>query len=293
MARRKHSPTSINFVPLRIVVILIVLVALGVGSMCGSGNKEQAPAEEQQTVAERQQPAQPVQTAGKIELPAALQDVPEQIIEHTGFVVSFNKELGQPNWVAWELTAEEAEGAVPRADDFLPDPQVPEAYRVTTADYRGSGYDRGHMCPAADMKWSYKAMNDCFYMTNICPQDHSLNAGSWSTLEKACRRWALREGSVYIAAGPVFKDGKRPAKIGQEHPVAVPDGFFKVVLSLRKGAEKAIGFYYENNSVKQPMEQTAMSVDAVEALTGMDFFPALDDDLENRLEATFKLKEWR
>ena len=182
---------------------------------------------------------------------------------------------------------------MPRADDFLPDPQVAEAYRVTTADYRGSGYDRGHMCPAADMKWSYKAMNDCFYMTNICPQDHSLNAGSWSTLEKACRRWALREGCVYIAAGPVFKAGKRPARIGQEHPVAVPDGFFKVVLSLRKGAEKAIGFYYENISVKQPMEQTAMSVDAVETLTGMDFFPALDDDLENRLEAAFKLKEWR
>ena len=293
MARRKSKPTSINFVPLRVAVILIVIVALGVGSMCGSGNKEQAPAEEQQPVAERQQPAQSVQTAGKIELPAALQGVPEQIIEHTGFVVSFNKELGQPNWVAWELTAEEAEGEVPRADDFLPDPQVAEAYQVTTADYRGSGYDRGHMCPAADMKWSSKAMNDCFYMTNICPQDHSLNAGSWSTLEKACRRWALREGSVYIAAGPVFKTGKQHAKIGQEHPVAVPDGFFKVVLSLRKGAEKAIGFYYENNSVKQPMEQTAMSVDDVETLTGMDFFPALDDDLENRLEATFKLKEWR
>lgn len=293
MARRKSKPTSINFVPLRVAVILIVIVALGVGSMCGSGNKEQAPAEEQQPVAERQHTAQSVQTAGKIEQPAALQGVPEQIIEHTGFVVSFNKELGQPNWVAWELTAEEAEGEVPRADDFLPDPQVAEAYQVTTADYRGSGYDRGHMCPAADMKWSSKAMNDCFYMTNICPQDHSLNAGSWSTLEKACRRWALREGSVYIAAGPVFKTGKQHAKIGQEHPVAVPDGFFKVVLSLRKGAEKAIGFYYENNSVKQPMEQTAMSVDAVETLTGMDFFPALDDDLENRLEATFKLKEWR
>ena len=293
MARRKHSPTSINFVPLRIVVILVVLVALGVGSMCGSGNKEQAAGEEQLPASETQQAAQEVLAAGTIEQPAALQGVPEQIIAHTGFVLSFNKELGQPNWVAWELTAEEAEGTVPRADDFLPDPQVAEAYRVTTADYRGSGYDRGHMCPAADMKWRYKAMNDCFYMTNICPQDHSLNAGSWSTLEKACRRWALREGSVYIAAGPVFKEGKRPARIGQEHPVAVPDGFFKVVLSLRKGAEKAIGFYYENNSVKQPMEQTAMSVDDVETLTGMDFFPALDDDLENRLEATFKLKEWR
>lgn len=293
MARRKHSPTSINFLPLRIIVILIVLVALAVGSMCGSGNKEQAAGEEQLPASETQQTAQEVLAAGKIELPAALQGVPEQIIAHTGFVLSFNKELGQPNWVAWELTAEEAEGTVPRADDFLPDPQVAEAYRVTTADYRGSGYDRGHMCPAADMKWSSKAMNDCFYMTNICPQDHSLNAGSWSTLEKACRRWALREGSVYIAAGPVFKEGKRPARIGQEHPVAVPDGFFKVVLSLRKGAEKAIGFYYENNSVKQPMEQTAMSVDDVETLTGMDFFPALDDDLENRLEATFKLKEWR
>ena len=203
MARRKHSPTSINFVPLRIVVILVVLVALGVGSMCGSGNKEQAAGEEQMPATETQQAAQSAQTAGKIEQPAALQSVPEQIIAHTGFVLSFNKELGQPNWVAWELTAEEAEGTVPRADDFLPDPQVAEAYRVTTADYRGSGYDRGHMCPAADMKWSYKAMNDCFYMTNICPQDHSLNAGSWSTLEKACRRWALREGSLRKAVAKI------------------------------------------------------------------------------------------
>ena len=117
--------------------------------------------------------------------------------------------------------------------------------------------------------------------------------GFFLCAENSYYPWALREGSVYIAAGPVFKAGKRHAKIGQEHLVAVPDGFFKVVLSLRKGSEKAIGFYYENNSVKQPMEQTAMSVDAVEALTGMDFFPALGDDLETRLEAAFKLKEWR
>ena len=133
MARRKHSPTSINFVPLRIVVILIVVVALGVGSMCGSGNKEQAPAAEQQPVTEEQQTAQSAQTAGKIELPAALQGVPEQIIAHTGFVLSFNKELGQPNWVAWQLTAEEAEGTGPRADAFRPVAQVAEAYRVAAA----------------------------------------------------------------------------------------------------------------------------------------------------------------
>ena len=100
MARRKSKPTSINFVPLRVAVILIVIVALGVGSMCGSGIKEQEPAEEQQPVTEGQGPAQSAQTAGKIEQPAALQGVPEQIIEHTGFILSFNKELGQPNWVA-------------------------------------------------------------------------------------------------------------------------------------------------------------------------------------------------
>lgn len=230
-------------------------------------------------------------TGRKIEQPGPMRGVPERIISHTGHTLSFNREHNQPNWVAWELTAAETEGSVPRAADFLPDPQVPEPHRVVTTDYRGSGYDRGHMAPAADMKWSTRAMSECFYMSNICPQDHGLNGGPWATLEKACRRWAVQEGRVYIVCGPVFKAGSRKS-IGNERRVTVPDGFFKVVLSLAEGREKAIGFYYANRAGRQPMEETALSVDSVEKITGIDFFVNLPDRLEARVESRFSLKQW-
>lgn len=227
-----------------------------------------------------------------LELPARMQHTPERIISHTGFTLSFNREHNAPNWVAWQLTDEEAQGTKPRANDFLPDLEVPAPHRVTTDDYKNSGYDRGHMAPAADMKWSSQAMHDCFYMSNMCPQNGSLNSGAWSTLEKACRRWAKQEGSVYIVCGPVYQSS-RPRKIGHEHRVSVPDGFFKVVLSMRKGHEKAIGFYYANRGGKQSMQQTAMSVDEAEKLTGINFFVNLPDQLEDSLEAHFSLKQWK
>ncbi len=228
----------------------------------------------------------------KIELPGRLKHTPERILEHTGFTLSFNREHNNPNWVAWELTADEAAGELPRANDFDPDPLLPENHQVTHADYTNSGYDRGHMVPAADMKWSREAMNDCFYMSNICPQTHTLNAGGWETLESACRRWAKQEGAVYIVCGPVYKGAKHKT-IGKDLKITVPEGFFKVVLSMREGKEKAIGFYYANSNAKQTMEQTATTVDEIEALTGMDFFVNINDKLEERIESTCSLKQWK
>ena len=249
----------------------------------------------------------------KLEMPAGLHGVPERIIEHTGFTLSFNREQNNPNWVAWELTADETDGEETRGNEFLPDPMVPEPHRVTTYDYRGSGYDRGHMCPAADMKWSSDAMHDCFYMSNICPQTHTLNGGGWQVLEKACRRWARQEGAVYVICGPIYgrvggaanvrgiaergesvtmRKGKT-IKIGSEHQVTVPDGFFKCVLSVKPGEEKAIAFYYANNGSSQTMQDAAVSVDDIEALTGMNFFVNLDSRTEARVEAEYDLKAWR
>jgi len=249
------------------------------------------PASASESVAAQARSERPA-TGRKMEQPGPMRGVPERLISHTGHMLSFNREHNQPNWVAWELTAEETEGRIPRAADFLPDPQVPAPHRVVTTDYRGSGYDRGHMAPAADMKWSARAMTECFYMSNICPQDHGLNGGPWATLEKACRRWAVREGRIYIVCGPVFRSG-RHKYVGRERRITVPDGFFKVVLSLAEGREKAIGFYYANRAGKQPMEATALSVDSVEAMTGIDFFVNLPDRLEARVESRFSLKQWR
>lgn len=228
-----------------------------------------------------------------LELPAKLKGVPERIINHEGYTLSFNKDTKCPNWVAWELTAEETQGTVARSQEFFADPDIPPYLRIEPTEYRGSGYDRGHMCPAADMKWSVKAMRECFYMTNMCPQNHNLNGGAWEKLESACRRWAQQEGRIYIVCGPIYHKDRKKVTIGKEQQIRVPDAFFKVVLSVKPGQEKAIGFIYRNDESRQPMGEVCCSVDDVEELTGYDFFVNLDKDTEKRVEASYKLSTWK
>lgn len=235
----------------------------------------------------------PVDAADEVPVEVPATSAGDVVISHTGYELSYNSETNCPNWVAWELTGDEARAYCERYDDFQPDPDIAAPSQVTTRDYSGSGYTRGHMCPAADMRWSAEAQHDCFYMSNMCPQLEYLNTESWEELEKACRQWAKHEGSVYIVCGPVFDKGSKPRTIGRQHKVRVPDGFFKVVLSLRPGHEKAIGFYYAHNSKEQTMAATAMSVDDVEKMTGYDFFPQLSSDLAGRLEATYDLSAWK
>ena len=213
------------------------------------------------------------------------------LIEHEGFSLLFDTKTMCPRWVAWELTAEETRGKVSRQGvDFKADDQVPEQYQVASWDYNGGHYGRGHMCPAGDMKWSQQAMQDCHYMTNICPQTAELNKTWWEHLERACRQWARQDGSVQIVCGPVFSDN--PKRFGKKHKMAVPKGFYKVVLSLKEGREKAIGFYYTNDDAPQPMEDAVRSVDDIEQLTGIDFFSSLPDEQEGRLEAMTDLRVW-
>ena len=226
-----------------------------------------------------------------MEIPA----VPDEgtVIRHTGYTLAYNTVTNCPQWVAWALTREETETkAVSRTDNFKADPELPYINQVEGNDYRNSGYDRGHMCPAADMKWSQQAMSDCFYMSNICPQVPQLNQNWWEHLESACRRWAAQEGEIFICCGPVYHKNKQKNYIGNEHQIRVPDAFFKVVLSLQPNQEKAIAFIYQNTAERQTMEDAVVTVDQAEALTGYDFFPALDDELETQLEASSNLRAW-
>lgn len=214
-------------------------------------------------------------------------------LQHTGFVVSYNPQKCTPSWVAWELTSEETTGPISRKDyDFAPDPLVDTRYQVEKQEYANSGYDRGHMCPAGDMEWSSSAMNDCHYMTNICPQTPKLNQVYWERLESACRRWADFYGSIYIVCGPVYNSTKHTT-IGTNHAIEIPDGYFKVIINLIDGEEKGIGFYYRNDDVRQTMESAALSIDQVEELTGYDFFKELPDEMEKMIESQNKLGSWR
>lgn len=205
-----------------------------------------------------------------------------QVVQHVGYTLSYDSDFKTPQWVGWTITTEKAQGTVPRCDKFGPDPEVRGA-QAYDSDYKGSGYDRGHIAPAGDMKWSEEAMRESFYLTNVCPQNRNLNRGDWKELEELEREWALQYGSVSITAGPIY-NSKQPQRIGANH-VAVPDGFFKVLLVGYPNNPKAYGFLYKNEAGSRPMKSYQLSVDEVERITGMDFFSALPDDVENRIEA--------
>lgn len=229
-----------------------------------------------------------------LEIPAYLTDRDEEILQHNGFTVSYNKKYRLPNWVAWLLTRQRTGGTEKRADNFQPDESIKQGPVAEDSDYRRSGYDRGHMCPAADCKYSRKAMNDCFLLSNICPQTHSLNAGDWKELETKTRQWAQRYDSIYVVCGPVLEKGHRYSTIGS-NKVAVPERFFKVLLRFTaSGQAQAIGFIYENqDDVNRPLESYAVTVDSVETLTGINFFSKLQKHIERKAEEQFDWKYWK
>jgi len=225
----------------------------------------------------------------KLVMQTSPKGTPEQILKRTGYVASYNKTTLLPNWVAWHLTAERTEGSAKRSGvDFAEDTEVPEP-RATDWDYYNSGYDRGHMCPAADNKWSKKAMEESFLFTNMCPQNGNLNRGDWNEMEMACRKWAKKYSDLYIVCGPILYKGKHKT-IGK-NMVVVPEAFFKVV--LRTGDDpQAIGFIYKNTSGNRPKDSYVNTVDEVERITGIDFFPSLPDDVEKKVEAECDLGLW-
>ena len=221
------------------------------------------------------------------------------VIDHTNYTLSYNKKYLVPNWVSWQLTKDEATTqTVKRKDKFQGDPMVEETYRAENYDYSGElnhtdvKLSRGHMAPFADMRFDETAAEECFLLSNICPQSATLNAGDWGTLETICReKWAINEDGIFIVCGPIFRS-KHPTTIGKKHKVAVPDAFFKVVLSTKEGKEKAVGFIFENNDEKQPYPQAVRSVDEMEKITGYDFFYWLPNKTERKIEKKTDLSEW-
>jgi len=223
-----------------------------------------------------------------IEIPSSTIDIQEQILVRKAYTVSYNKETKCPNWVAWELTSSHADGDLPRDSKYYEDEDVPLP-RATNEDYRGSGWTRGHMCPAGDNKWDADAMRESNLLTNMCPQHASLNSGLWNVIERDCRKWAKAYGDLYIVCGPVLLN-RGHETIGM-NKVVVPEAFFKVILRL-SSEPAAIGFVVRNNEGKKKKDQFINTVDDVERITGMDFFPALPDSIENIVEAYANLNDW-
>jgi len=226
---------------------------------------------------------------GSLEMVVTNPMLDEEMVTYKGMTMSFNPSTHQPNWVAWELLASETDGENGRESNFMPDTNVEGT--ALPSDYRNSGFDRGHMAPAGDMKWSPETMRESFLMTNICPQAGDLNRGAWKKLEEKCRQRAVADSAIVVVCGPVFIPGEGLERIGATG-VAVPRKFFKVVLSPFNDPPMAIGFIMPNGYVKGGMQACAVSVDSVEAITGHDFFSALPDEVEAAVEARCDFNRW-
>ena len=280
MAKKKKKKTSAGW----LVAIIIAILSFITGKSWSEWDISQTILDQVKRYTQEEPAEQPADewTIQQMEIPVMSAKKQGQVIHRTGYTLAYDAKTRTPQWVAWELTKKETQGTEERSNDFQPDPDVKGA-QVVTKDYTHSGYDRGHMAPAADMKWSKKAMKESFYMSNICPQDHNLNTSDWGELENKSRQWARRFGKVYIVCGPIY-NGKRNEYIG-DHRVKVPDAFFKVVLINEKKKQCAMGFYFENEAGERKLQEYLVPVDRLEQLTGMDFFSALPDNLEDRLEA--------
>lgn len=207
-----------------------------------------------------------------------------EIVKHTYFTLAYSEENEQARWVYYELTPELINGIQTRTDDFRADPAV-KTGSASLNDYKGSGYDRGHLCPAADMTLNRTSMSETFYLSNMTPQLAGFNRGIWSTLEDQVRKWAIEYSKLYIVTGPIFKDNI--GVIGEDR-VTVPGYYYKVLFD----GKKMIGLILRNESSSKSLDQFVVTVDEIEQKTGIDFFSGLEDTLENKLESNVSTINW-
>lgn len=210
-----------------------------------------------------------------------------EIVKHAGYSLAYSEFNEQAIWVYYKLSAKMLSGHVSRTDDFRPDVAV-KSGSATLVDYKASGYDRGHLCPAGDMVQSKQTMSESFFMSNMSPQVPGFNRGIWKNLEAKVRGWAKMEQEIYVVTGPIFRDNK--GKIGQG--VTIPGYYYKVIYDPT-GDKKMIALILPNEKSDNELETFVVPVDKVEELTGVDFFPGLPDALENKLEASSNISKWQ
>ena len=210
-----------------------------------------------------------------------------QVINHNYYTVSYNENHEQANWVHYELNSYMLTGTTKRTDNFRIDPNV-TTESATTYDYKGSGYDRGHLAPAGDMKISFTSMSESFFMSNISPQNRSFNRGGWKKLESLVRVWA-KKNKIFITTAGVLNDNDLK-KTGSKNSVSVPREFYKLI--YMPSEKKMIGFLMPNQKINGQLKDYVVSVDTVEELTGIDFYSELDDVLEEKLEAEVNPGKW-
>jgi endonuclease G len=283
MAKRKTKKKSSLK---RIINLIILFVILAIASLFI------APTEEEYNNSLVNQESTSIVVSGKaipnLYLPALIDG--EQVVNHIDYTLSYNEKAEQPSWVAYELDSNEIYGPAKRKNNFKADSTI-KTGSATLADYKGSGYDRGHLCPAADQKESDDAMSESFFMSNMSPQAPDLNRKIWADLEAVVRNFADTNGKIYVATGPILTDG--PYDTIGENKVAIPNFYYKVILDYSEPEIKSIGFILPNEGSDKSLESFATTINEVERETGLDFFYQLPDDIEEQIESKMSTSQWQ
>jgi endonuclease G, mitochondrial len=210
------------------------------------------------------------------------------IIKHQYYTLSYSENEEQAEWVAYELKKSELGHSNFKRPYFIDDPMV-KTGSASWRNYIHSGYDRGHLCPAGDRRFSKNAFEETFYTSNIAPQKNDFNSGIWNRLELKVRYWAAKYNGLYIVTGGVLKGDLK--SIGKEQ-VAVPNYFYKILLNKTAQGYKTIAFLVPHNDSEKTLNNFVVPIDQIEKMTGIDFFPNLPDSIENQLESNSDYKDW-
>lgn len=213
----------------------------------------------------------------------------EQIVRHTTYTLSYSEPHEQAKWVAYKLSASMIAGETKRKNDFRAD-LLAITGSAEKDDYVKSGFDRGHLCPAADRKFSEEAMSETFFMSNMSPQKPYFNRGIWKKLEEQVRDWATKNEEVFVVTGGLLENDL--PKIGKTNKISVPVYYYKIILDAKEPQVKAIAFLMKNEKSEFPLSNFTVTIDSVEKITGIDFFPLLPDSLENLLESKSDFENW-
>lgn len=246
-----------------------------------------------------------------------------EVHTYSGFILCYRESYEQSEWVAYKLTREKLKAVTGRSNNFRADTKI-STLSATPADYTRSGFDRGHLVPAADMEWSKISVSESFLMSNMSPQAPQLNRGLWKSLEEKVRLWTEKFGTLYVVTGPVLEKSAQEYDTIGKNKVSVPEYFYKVLLApvqetnIRpqsqntadsndsaiqtqyKGCSSAensipytaIAFILPNKKCSGKIQDYAVTVDEAEQRTGLDFYSSLPDEIEEQIESKFNIDYW-
>lgn len=219
-----------------------------------------------------------------------------RIFRNDGFILGYSDLRGNPLWVVYRISP------IPKDAPYHKRPRYFSSdwrsiSRIGHDDYSHSGYSRGHLAPnyAITRLYGREAQLDTFLMSNVSPQSDNLNRKLWQRLEEVeIDEFTKIFGEIWVYTGPIFDPEVEHLRTSNR--VEIPDAFFKIYLAPGAQPDKTrmLAFVMPQDvRGDEPLDRYLVSVDRVEELTGFDFFPEMEDTLENRLEAAIESHPWQ